>query len=462
MKTSIWKKGSEAMGEILQVNKLVKVPTKKLLEKNFVTIFTKFTLDIEENQAIIQLAYDNINQLKFIPSEQFQQEFVGALEEFEEKIAFLKNSLVPPCYNEELLQISTAVEQCNQKLRELDEQALMPNLKDDYILADKLVAKYHKVITEKNLMLKKLNRLRLESSEQAITNTSGYEYCLKLIEQLKELDIQIQQMYAVQENEADFARTFLSSRLSEIRPDIASKFLAQEYIIIKNDVNKLLGSEDRIVLRKFDQICKNVALFQISLKELDTAFSMEKLICQQHIKNIESMFSWGKYYAPVEYFKESEEASNIYLVKFLTSYCKNAYVDKMAYSLGKLKKLVVAEKFVEASKEVYWLTNYIEEAIIFANFEQERILKNLRLAIDIRNVMRELSYEAILTAISNDMSSGFKIYCVANTNTVTFEKIFVAKDDNVIISVCEGINTPWDIIRQKLAQKSIFIEPVVG
>ncbi|OON92254.1 MAG: hypothetical protein ATN33_07705 [Epulopiscium sp. Nele67-Bin001] len=443
----------------LKINRLLSnvESVRRLSDNNFEYILRKYKADIDENQNTTKRAYQDIKALKFIEYYQLQE-----ASDFKHKVKFLKENMVPPIGSDKINGFVVEITQYNQKLQLLNEQAeqirysIRLELSDNlgYSNANKLVSNLRKVTTQKNELLKRVNMLRYESKEHALFNISCYEYVLAVITQIKVLD---------EQKNVKNVKEFIHKSFSEIRLDVANKFMPDEYNHIKSAASRFAFASDLEAKKQFEDIKVNIAVFKIKLKEVESAYLMEKELCQEKIKYIENMFSLGKFYNPTDYLKLGENAPNIYLIKFLETYCKNAYVNKIGYSLGKLKKLVVTEQFIAANKEISWLTNYIEEAISFANFEQERIAKNIRLAIGIRDVMRAFGYETSTMTIDGDRSNGYNLVCVKDEEVVEFVKIYVDKDDNPVVEVIEdtiSFNT-WISIADALMEQHIFVEEII-
>ena len=88
------------------------------------------------------------------------------------------------------------------------------------------------------------------------------------------------------------------------------------------------------------------------------------------------------------------------------------------------------------------------------------------MAQDIRNVMRNLKYEASASIIDGDIRKGFRITCKVGDEIIDFEKVIIDDEGKVTMDIdhTESVNgtcgVKWTDLQREFAEQGIFVEDV--
>lgn len=365
------------------------------------------------------------------------------------------------CIGDELAQLDNKTNEIHSKIK------VNPHYCDaEYAAASKLVEDYKKNAQKRNGLAEKAKRISCKAKLDAASIENSLNELNVLEENIKALNEKAQYIVEIRQ-EAMNIKKFINKTVKEIDKKIAEKFMKQQYReILSLSENLVEINDSQTVIQQFKQVEENISLFKSQLEEKNRAFEAERNSTETFLNEIADLMKKDKFYNPMEYYKNKESAESMKLADFLNTYAQGEYLKEIQDGLKEAKKALNNENFHEAKKEAHQIRDVIEKAISYANLKQETILKNIFMAQDIRNVMRNLKYEASASIIDGDIRKGFRITCKVGDEIIDFEKVIIDDEGKVTMDIdhTESVNgtcgVKWTDLQREFAEQGIFVEDV--
>lgn len=441
-------------------------------QTNFNSITSSSKSNIEKKEKEIKSIVDDIKNINLNISSDAKNEFSEEAKQLGDDLESIKKKAILKGYDVNF--IDSGIKEVTSKLKRADnESAELRNIirakphycDPEYARADKLVKEYRDINRLQNSIKDKANRLSneidvdLSNTKALLSQAKGIE---KNIQELNKKAIEVVNL----RKEANKAKDFIVSMVSDIDSSIANKFMKNEYEEVVKLKDKLLNSEDKYVIENINNISEKISIFKNNLQKIHEEFEAKKSEAEQTLKSVEESILKNKFYNPMEFIKNDKEAKQIELFTFLNIYVKGQFVNEIEEGINNAQDLINKENFEGANDISKSTMELIEKAVNYATVKQENILKNAYIALDIRNVMRNMNYKTNASIIDNDITNGFRITCEVGDELIDFDKVFVDDDGKPTIDIdhTESVSgtcaNKWPAIQQGLADAGIFVKDI--
>jgi hypothetical protein len=424
--------------------------------------------ELEYNSILKSLA---AVQYKF--SEEALIEFPTEIGQVEQQVTNTKSALQTKGYP--IATIDNEVNHIERRLSELDREA--DDLREivrikqhycdpEYAKADEIVNEYRKIAKMRNEIAERAKFMSSQASIDLLTAQNSHKQMEGLLESVAKLNQKAKAVIVLRQ-EAAKAKTFIANELKSIDERIAKKFMAQEYIQVQELSKAIMDMNDREILNQFKRTEEKISLFKNQLQQKYAAFEAERVEATAYVSEVEALREKDAFYHPMEYAKNRENAGVISLLTFLADYAKGEYIAEINDGIAKSQAELQTENFQAAKARADAVRTTIEKAVSYANLKQESILKNIFMAVDIRNVMRKLNYQTDTSIIDDDITKGFRITCKAGDELIDFEKVLVDEKGKVTMdidhteSVSGNCGEKWGALQAEFAQSGIMIQDVL-
>lgn len=455
---------SSLLSKGAEVRKAREINLKNIMALNKEYIKNNMT-QMEEDVKVIQ-------SQKCTISKEARTEFPNESTSLENRFEELKKKSKVGTYNVKGLEKEVSI--ANNKLESLDSEceALKQIIRNkshycdnEYARASQLVNEYKVVNDTKSNIAERMNKLTTRSNMDLATLESYREQMNTLGKQIEYLNQRAKDIVILR-NKANEAKTFIAKSIEDINQEIAEKFMAtpyQEICKLKKACETMSDSE---VVKSLNSMSEMISNFKQSLYEAYEQFKLEKAQAEEQLKGLKDTIKHNKFYDPMKFIKDGENAPAMTVETFLEAFAGGIYTKEIIVGLESVERAIKEENFEQANQLSQQAGVLLEKALGYATLKQENMLKNVHLAFDIRNVMRNMNYKTNATVIDNDFSKGFRITCSVGDEIIDFDKVIVDDEGAVTIdidhteSVTGTCATKWGSIQSELQNKGIFIQDI--
>lgn len=256
--------------------------------------------------------------------------------------------------------------------------------------------------------------------------------------QLISLSKQISEMNDIAKKRmaSDEQRNKLKQALGNIDIQQAKKFLKEDFVKIKERVEKVIGSEDDVVFQEFSSVYGDLGSFCTNLQEKYEKWLQEKKDAESlmgHVEELEDI----SYFDPIEYYNNDGVGGKKHnLFDFLKKFTGNtAYSNEVGEKLKKAKEYLDAESFDKCMKVLYGAKSIVLQARDEASKLEENMLQKTELAGAIYEVMMDLRYDTYLEPIDGNPNNGYRVTSMVGDEIIDFDKIDIDDDGNYIVNI---------------------------
>lgn len=402
-----------------------------------------------------------------------------ALNEFKEETGNIKKQLDSITkgivdFNFNLNNINEQNAQLDNQLANLDVQtknlySAVRNKNDycdkEYAQAAVIKGEYEQISRTKNQLGE--NAKTTKSNATIFTNniSSLSKQHSNLISEIEKINKKAASIVQIRQQVSEI-KSFVSDAINEINKEDANKFMDLKWSSLLSSVEKFNGFGDSEIISSFDTLEQEISVFKSELLDKKNAFEKEKSETLSLINETEKLLTIDKFYDPIDYLQNENDANSFDLKEFLQTYMSNEYVSEISGEIEKANQYYKNEAFSDSKKIVGDVRKLINKTISYANIKQENMLKNVKLSMDIRNVMMDLNYKADTTIIGGNVSNGFKITCSVGEEIIDFDKIYVDDDGNPIVDIDHtesfngSCNVKWENLQKEFINNGIFLNDV--
>lgn len=446
--------------------------TRKVSISNFNNVISKCQKEINENNDEYEDKYNSIKNMNLDFSKEATQELSVEVADIEKRFKHIKGSISLKRAN--LSEITNKNSAFNDKLKSLDDETTQLYNKvrgksdycdAEYNRANQILNEYVNIANSRNSLSNDAKNIASRTNIDIQNILGKYKELEDLKQTAKKINQKAEEIVKLREKASEI-KTFIENRINNIDDSLAKKFLNNDYDEIINLVNETTKLDDKSIISKFNKAEEKISLFINELASKIAEFEQKKAETQALIEENESLFIFDKFYDPLDYLKNEDDAVAKTLEEFLTEYANKEYIDDIISGINMSNQLLEKEDFVKSQEKSNEVRQLIEKAISYANIKQENLIKNVHLAEDIRNVMIKLNYKAKTSILGGNIGNGLKVTCTVGDETIDFDKILIDDNGEVVMdidhteSVTGTCHLKWEELQKEFVNNGIMLQDV--
>lgn len=338
---------------------------------------------------------------------------------------------------------------------------------DEYEEADRLLSKYQRIAQEKNRLVSKIHNTVQGSSQDLIRYENLEVQFLKIREAYERLwkrTTEIQEL----RSKAEQAKKYIEKIFLDVNPDLAKKFMSDEYSKLSDEVQQFCSLDDCQAVQNITAISERISVFSNHLQQCHIRFLEQKKRAETALDDNRKLLSTDKYFYhdPIEYFKKKENAMKIPLLDYLSAYSdQSEIIHSVEEGISLAEELVRNEEYDAAYEQADKNMELIEKAAAYAQIKQEHLMENFYAARDIKKVMINMGFETGAMKIGGNIKNGWRITAKSpGGESIDFSQVLIKDDGEVKIDIDHktvgSCSSQWGDICGALDDVGIHIERI--
>lgn len=265
---------------------------------------------------------------------------------------------------------------------------------------------------------------------------------------------------------ADNNREQLIKEFSKINEGWANKFLKDEYLHLKDEINSIEKEKDiSIINGKASELFKKISDTNNIILEKKQEFDLKKQRAERELKElidrVEEVF-----FDDIEENLMNGNGTQIGLFDFEDKYSNYSSREEYINLKKKIEQLIEKEEFDISFGVLEKTRDFIEKSIQSAMKQYEKLLKEQDIVSKIVGAAYELGYDVSVNCIDEDIRNGYTLEAIAGDEIINFDRILVDPDGKTVIDMDhqESVNgTCGDVMKnfmKAMQKEGIFITDI--
>lgn len=256
-------------------------------------------------------------------------------------------------------------------------------------------------------------------------------------ENLKSLKVDIENQYTNIKARAlaDNNKEQIQKEFSSIVPEWGIKFLKTEYSSLEKEIETLIKKGSTLDINtQANNIFDKISLLRNKVLEKKSEYDLKKQQCLREFKEINEKLN-GISFEDIEEKMMNESEEEIGLFEFEKKYSKISSEKEWKNLLQKIQSEITSENFDESLKNLETAREFIDNSIIKATKQYEKLLKEQDIVSKIVGAANELGYDISVNYIEEDIRNGYIVEAIAGDEIINFDRISVSEDGETIIEL---------------------------
>ena len=183
-----------------------------------------------------------------------------------------------------------------------------------------------------------------------------------------------------------------------------------------------------------NNIFDKISLLRNKVLQKKSEYDLKKQQCLREFKEINEKLT-GISFEDIEEKMMNESEEEIGLFEFEKKYSKISSETEWKDLLQKIQNEITNENFDESLKSLETARNFIDNSIIKATKQYEKLLKEQDIVSKIVGAANELGYDISVNYIEEDIRNGYIVEAIAGDEIINFDRISVGEDGETIIEL---------------------------
>ena len=416
---------------------------RKAGEGNWANRICAGSLELKGNQEKIELYYRQVQQDKFVLSSDCIRQFPLESKKLEEQRKKLR-SKAHHNYTGHIEKIKSGRKEIEKNLQEADKESesirksiagKYDYCNSEYRRAETVVLKYKRAAKQRDAVIKEMDHAVKMSEAECIEFRNAARQMEQLREKMRKLEEKSRRIIQLRKKAAE-AKSYLRKSINEIDEALAGKFMAAEFEELKRQVGRTERMADAEVVNKLTSVSERIGVFRAELDRQYAAFLEEQQKTAAGISQLKGLLEADGYYEPTDYLKNGNQAKKHLLLSYIEDYGnREELIREIENGIRDAEDAYEREAFAEARDLTEAADEKIHQAMEYAVFLQENMLKSAYMAVDIRRVMAEFNYKVSAKMIDGNPKNGWRVTARQGGETIQFDRVYINEEGTPEIGI---------------------------